>query len=60
MTGRISLGTCATWDERMQLAGPAAYAAYRRRVAEGQEIDEAALRAATECGALEPDAPDDE
>ena len=59
MTGRLTLGTCVTWRERLAVAGPAALAAYDRRIAAGQEPDEAANRAAAECGALEPLADDD-
>lgn len=60
VTGRISLGYCVTWRDRMQLAGPAALAAFDRRIAAGQEPDEAAWRAAWECGVLEPIDPDDD
>ena len=56
MSGRLSLGSHATWRDRMAAAGPAALAAFDRRIAAGQEHDEAAWRAAAECGCLEPDA----
>lgn len=48
-----------SWADRLlKLGGEAAVRAYERRIAAGQEPDEAALRAAIECGcALEPRKP---